>query len=248
MKLSIEPIPGEDGWSQPVYFFDDRIDLHAFYAGQTGMISYAFTYFNAGHSQEAELWLGTQEAIKVFLNGEQVYSFNSIATYGDSDRGGNVGFVHIKEGRNTLLVKTMNNFGDYSFALNICEVESDPLYFGNRVSGLKFYVDESGTGTKLTGISDAQMTRGTSLKCYPNPAERDNHISFELQKPEQTSIEILDISGRVIKSFGKEERSAGVHKLTWNLDSNQGGRVSSGTYLCILHAGGERQTVKLIVR
>ena len=51
-EASIEPIPGEDGWSQPVYFFDDRIDLHAYYAGQTGIVSYAFTYFNAEKAQE----------------------------------------------------------------------------------------------------------------------------------------------------------------------------------------------------
>ncbi len=244
----IEPIPGEDGWSQPVFFFDDRIDLHSFYAKWTKTVSYAFTYFNAEQAQEAELWLGTQEAIKVYLNGEEVYTFNSITVYGDKDRGDSKGIVDIKEGRNTLLVKTQNTYGDYSFALNICEVESDPLYFGNRVAGLKFYIDNSGTGAKLTGISDAEMSQDNSLRCYPNPAARHANISFELQESVQTSIEIIDLSGRVIKSFGKEERSAGIHKLTWNLESNKGGRVRSGTYLCILHAGGERQTVKLIVR
>ena len=244
----IEPIPGEDGWSEPVYFFDDRIDLISFYAGETSMVSYAFTYFTAEQSQEAELWLGTQEALKVWINGEEVYSFNSFSAYGDSDRGENKGIVDIKEGRNTLLVKTLNTFGDYSFALNICEVESDPLYAGNRVSGLKFYIDESGTGPKLTGISDTEMMQDGSFKCYPNPATRVANISFELKESVQTSIEIVDLGGRVIKSFGNEERSAGIHEITWNLESNYGGRVRSGTYLCILHAGDDHRTVKLIVR
>jgi len=142
----------------------------------------------------------------------------------------------------------LNSFGDYSFALNICEVESDPLYFGNRVAGLKFYMDESGTGTELTGISDAEMKQGASLRSYPNPATRFANISFDLQEPAQTSIEIIDISGRMIKSFGNEERGAGFHELKWNLESKDGGRVRSGTYLCILNAGDDRQTTKLIVR
>jgi len=244
----VEPIPGEDGWSEPVFFFDDRIDLHSFYAGKTEMVSYAFTYFNAERAEQAELWLGTQEALKVWLNGEEVYSFGAFTPYGDSDRGSKKGTIDLKEGRNTLLVKSMNSFGDYSFALNICEVESDPLYFGNRISGLKFYIDESGTGTKLTGILETIMDQGASLRCYPNPATRVANISFELRESVPTSIEIIDLSGRVIKSFGNEERSAGAHELTWNLESDQGGRVRSGTYLCILQAGDERQTTKLIVR
>jgi len=244
----IEPIPGEDGWSLPVYFFDDRIDLLSYYAGQSEIVSYAFTYFKARQSQEAELWLGTEEAIKVYLNGEQVYDFSLFSPYGDEDRGSKKGVINIKEGRNTLLVKSMNNFGDYSFALNICEVESDPLYFGNRVAGLKFYMDESGTGTELTGISDAEIKQGAALRSYPNPATRIVNISFELLESAQTSIEIIDVSGRVIKSFGNEERGAGFHELKWNLESNQGGRVRSGTYLCVLNAGDDRQTTKLIVR
>jgi len=247
-EANIEPIPGEGGWSEPVYFFDERIDLLSFYGGQKGMLAYAFTYFNAEKAQEAELWLGTQEAIKVFLNGEQVYTFNSFAAYGDSDRGNSKGIINIKEGRNTLLVKAENSFGDYSFALNICEVESDPLYFGNRVAGLKFYIDESGTGTELTGIKDIEKSMNASLRCYPNPAVRVANISFELKESVQTSIEIVDLGGRVIKSFGTEERSAGIHEIKWSLESNYGGRVRSGTYLCILQAGDERQTVKLIVR
>lgn len=247
-EANIEPIPGEGGWSQPVYFFDDRIDLLSYYAGQTDLVTYAFTYFNAEQAQEAELWLGTQEALTVYLNGEQVYYFNSIASYKDSDRGDNKGIINLKEGRNTLLVKTNNNFGDYSFALNICEVESDPLYTGNRVSGLKFYIDESGTGTNLTSIQDIEMREKASLRCYPNPATRFANISFELEESVQTSIEIIDLGGRVIKSFGSEERSAGLHELTWNLESNHGGRVRSGTYFCILHAGEKRQSTKLIVR
>ncbi len=244
----IEPLPSEDGWSEPVYFFDDRIDLLSFYEGQSKVVSYAFTYFNSEQAQEAELWLGTQEALEVWINGEEVYSFNSYSAYGDSDRGNKRGIVDIKEGRNTLLVKSLNTFGDYSFALNICEVESDPLYAGNRVSGLKFYIDESGTGTKLTGISDIEMRESASLRCYPNPATRFANISFELEESVQTSVEIIDLSGRVIKSFGKEERSAGLHEIKWNLESNYGGRVRSGSYLCILKAGENQRSFKLIVR
>jgi len=175
-EASIEPLPGEGGWSQPVYFFDDRIDLLSYYAGQTGIVSYAFTYFHAEKAQEAELWLGSHEGIQVYLNGDEIYLSNSINVYGDSDRGNSKGIVNVLEGRNTLLVKTVNNFGDYSFALNICEVESDPYYFGNRVAGLKFYIDASGSQTiidtiyyELWDISNLENIGGHSVTTFGDP-------------------------------------------------------------------------------
>ncbi len=246
-EATIEPIPGEGGWSLPVFFFDDRIDLHSYYVGQTGMISYAFTYFHAEEAQQAELWVGMQEGIEVFLNGEEVFSFTSVTSYGDSDRGSNKGIINVLEGRNTLLVKTLNNYGDYSFALNLCEIESDPYYFGNRVDGLKFYVDASGTGTVISGLQDNEISQTASIECYPIPASDHTTIRFHLQESQQTIVQIYDLSGRVIKSFGREFRSSGTHELTWDLNSNLGSRVRSGTYLCTLQAGEQFQSIRLVV-
>ena len=135
--------PGKNGWSQPVYFFDDRIDLLSYYQGEKNMVSYAYTNFSAQKNQQAELWLGTQEAISVYVNGELAYSSTSNNDYGDDDLGQKVQIIPIKEGKNTLLVKSLNKYGDYSFALNICEVEDKPDYAGNRVEGLKFYQGNS---------------------------------------------------------------------------------------------------------
>ena len=246
-EASIEPIPGEDEWSQPVYFFDDRIDLLSYYQGQAG-ITYAFSYFNAEKTQEAELWLGTHEGIQVFLNGELVYQSNTVNAFGDSDRLTARPLVHIIEGRNTLLVKTVNNFGDYSFTLNICELENDPYYFGNRVSGLKFYIDNSGTGSTITGLLEKRTShQTTSLESYPNPAKDYVNIRFELGKSQQCTVQIYDLNGRIIKSFGREFRSPGIHELTWNLENNLGSRVSSGTYLCTLKAGNQSWSIKLFL-
>lgn len=246
-EASIEPLPGEAGWSQPVYFFDDRIDLYSFYQGHTG-ITYAYTYFHAEKAQEADLWLGTHEGIQVYLNGEQVHYSTTVNSFGDSDRLTSRDIVNIREGRNTLLVKTINNFGDYSFTLNICEIENDPYYFGNRVDGLKFYLDNSGTGSIISSSPDNEMHKTASLEGYPNPASDYTTLRFHLHKSRQTSIQIYDLSGRVVKSFGKEFRSSGTHELTWYLDNNSGARVSEGTYLCTLRSGKQSQSFKLVVK
>lgn len=246
-EANIEPLPGEMGWSQSVYFFDDRIDLYSYYQGHTG-ITYAFTYFRAEQAQEAELWLGTHEGIQVYLNGELVRNSTTMYSFNDGDRFNSTDKVQILEGRNTLLVKTINKFGDYSFTLNICEVEDDPYYDGNRVAGLKFYIDNSGTGSIISGIPENEFSQPSSLECYPNPASDHATFHFDLEKSRQTSLQIYDLSGRIVKSFGREFRTAGTHELTWYLDNNSGTKVSEGTYVCKLQTGRFSTSIKLLVK
>ncbi len=247
-EANIEPLPGKTGWSQPVYFFDDRIDLMSWYSGAANVVTYAFTYFDAQKDQEAELWLGTHEAMWVYVNGEKVYSFSSTRSYGDGDRGEYTNKINIKEGRNTLLVKTLNKYGDFTFALNICEVERDPLYYGNRVDGLKFYIDELGSGSELnTGNSIQEFSNSFSPGSYPNPASDHSTISFELSRSRNLKVDIYDLNGRMVKSLCNEKLSAGSHELVWNLNSEQGVRVSKGVYVCRIVSGMQSSSLKLIV-
>ncbi len=246
-EANIEPLPGQNDWSEPVYFFDDRIDLLSYYEGATNMVSYAFTYFNAVKDQEAELWLGFHEAIRVYLNGKKVYAFSGTTSYGDSDLGDYQTKVNLREGRNTLLVKTLNKFGDYTFALNLCELESDPLYFGNRVEGLKFFVDDLGSGTELYNLALPEYKMEIQADCYPNPAREFTNLRFDLARPGFTGLEIFDINGRKIKTLCNEKLPAGAHEFRWNLDSDTGIPVASGTYLCRIVSGRKSSSLKLIV-
>lgn len=237
------PQSGENGWSEPIFFFDDRIDLLNYYSGKTNMVSYAFTDFDAPKDQEAELWLGTHEAIYVYINGVLEYSFTSTSSYGDDDRGVSKKIINIKKGRNTLLVKTLNKFGDYSFALNICEVESDPLYAGNRVEALKFYIDQN-VANKL---DDTKQESLPTLTCYPNPIVGSATIGFQVLKDEIGSVNIYDMSGKLVRSFAQEMFLQGNHQVTWDLTNNVGSRVQNGFYLCKLELGHQTRSLKLLV-
>jgi len=137
------PEAGKEGWSQPVYFFDDQIDLYSYYNGSTDIVTYAFTHFYSPDFITAEFWIGKQEAMYVYVNGELAYSFTSINSYEENEYGEKVGTINLKQGENTLLVKTLNTYGSYTFALNICEEEDDENYYGNRIPGLKFYISSN---------------------------------------------------------------------------------------------------------
>ena len=132
---SFAPKPGRDGWSDAVYFSDDKIDLRLYFNRAVNCVAYAYAEFTAPRTQEAELWVGSDESLDVWINGEEVYQFNGARWHklpNDKTK------VRISTGRNTLLVKAYQTSGRYDFSVNICEVESDERYSGNRIAGLRF--------------------------------------------------------------------------------------------------------------
>jgi hypothetical protein len=80
MSPGVRPQPGEDGWSSPVYFHDDKIDLDRYYNDPTHSAVWAYAEFHAPRDEPAELWLGSDEGLTVWLDGEQVSTYDVAAT------------------------------------------------------------------------------------------------------------------------------------------------------------------------
>ncbi len=81
----------------------------------------------------------------------------------------------------------------------------------------------------------ASLPRQTALeKMYPNPFNSAVQISVQLAE-DDGEIEILDLSGRVMKSFALS--GAGFHKIVWNAKSQSGATMPSGMYFVRLKGG-----------
>jgi len=152
------PRPGQNGWSQPVYFHDDKIDLDKYYDDPFDCLVYGYAEFQAEKEQEAELWVGSDEGLRVWINGAKVYDHEGRRRHRlPNDRP----MIPIREGSNTVLVRASQTRGRFDFSLNICAPETDPRYDGNRVWGLKFTVPASPTPedavlTELAADSEEQ--------------------------------------------------------------------------------------------
>ncbi len=148
---AIKPAPDQDGWSKPVYFHDDRIDLDTYYGDPVNCVIYAYTEFTAPKSQTAELWVGSGEDVKVWINNAEDYAYKGVRRHRlPNDRKK----IQIEEGRNTLLVQAKQTRGGFDFSVNICEPEPDKRYDGNRVFGLKFAVPETQMETASVGVEE----------------------------------------------------------------------------------------------
>lgn len=243
-------VPNENNvkdWSQPVYFFDDRIDLYSYYKGQENIVTYAFTFFESPAEKQAELWLGRHEAMYVYINGELVYSGTSTRSYSDGDLGEKAETINIKPGQNSLLVKTLNTFGDYTFALNICDIQTSTNHSGNRVEGLKFYIDEHTSGEEPLGIENKAFENNNDLRLsnYPNPLITSTTINFKIPKTAKTTVEIFNINGKLVQTLINSYISAGLHEVNWSIENSS---IPSGMYLCVLKSGIYSKSIKIKVQ
>ena len=130
-------LPGRNGWSVPVYFYDDKIDLAKYFRRPKDCVVYAFANFEVPRGGRAELWVGSDEGLVVWMDGRKVYEFHGRRRHHlPNDRVP----IELEEGVHSLLVRAEQSYGRFSFSVNICEPEHDPRYAGNRVRGLKFFV------------------------------------------------------------------------------------------------------------
>jgi len=80
---------------------------------------------------------------------------------------------------------------------------------------------------------------------YPNPFNPMTKISFSLPAEAYTSVEVLDVRGRVVKSLFAGTMGEGQQSMNWDGTDNNGNTVAAGLYLARLRTEGYQATVKM---
>jgi hypothetical protein len=76
----------------------------------------------------------------------------------------------------------------------------------------------------------------------PNPFSNSTTILFTLSQPQNVSILIYDINGRLIKTLANALFEAGAHQLLWNAKDSKQGEVASGIYFLKMQAANHSET------
>jgi len=77
---------------------------------------------------------------------------------------------------------------------------------------------------------------------YPNPFNPVTHIEFSLPEPAQITLNIYDITGRMVEQIINQHTPAGYHTVTWDASP-----YSSGVYIARLKAGSFAKTQKMVL-
>lgn len=252
-ERTLRPVPGLDGWSEPMYFFDDRIDLKSYYGvdSRERTVAYAFTCFEAPQDQVAELWVGSDEELDVYLNGQLAYRYAGRLRIFDADElVKDRHEIGIRQGENTLMVKVYQYLSNFDFTLNICEPNADPAYDGNRVFGLEFHMPAE-TTTTIAEPDAATVPEEPSLEPnYPNPFNARTVIPYRVPPASgglPVDLAVFDMAGQRVRTLVNRSMYPGHHLTSWDGRDADGGPVASGAYLCALRSGAQVHTRKLLL-
>jgi len=104
---------------------------------------------------------------------------------------------------------------------------------------------------RLLFVSEPIETPAARLALYqnrPNPFNPSTTISFSLPSELVVSLEVYDVSGRLVaRPIGAEKLGPGLHSVMWNGTDTRGAGVSSGIYVYRLAAGKMVLSKKMVI-
>ena len=86
-----------------------------------------------------------------------------------------------------------------------------------------------------------------SIENYPNPFNSQTMITYDLPRNESVNLKIYDILGKEVITLIKEHKPAGIHRIIWNGQNNEGGDVTSGIYFICLNTERMLQVKKVVL-
>jgi flagellar hook assembly protein FlgD len=83
---------------------------------------------------------------------------------------------------------------------------------------------------------------------FPNPFNAQTAIQFCLPRPAIVSLDIYNISGKLVKTLlGENVCQAGSHYVKWDGKNDAGFDVSSGTFFCQMMTNGFFKMKKILL-
>lgn len=93
------------------------------------------------------------------------------------------------------------------------------------------------------GINDVEEVDGVGLgQSFPNPTSDITTIPYDLKESANVTLEVVDLSGKVILSLVEGRRPAGAHQIQIDMEE-----LSAGTYFYTLIADDVKLTKRMMV-
>ena len=81
----------------------------------------------------------------------------------------------------------------------------------------------------------------------PNPLGDQTDISFALPKASTVTLRVFTLTGQLVRSLAEGQRSAGIHRASWDGRDLLGNKVPSGVYFYRLETPSYSSTKKMVV-
>jgi hypothetical protein len=102
---------------------------------------------------------------------------------------------------------------------------------------------------EITGVGAAELppVGELALANHPNPFNPSTTISYNLPRAGQTTIQVFDVKGHLVKTLVEGALPAGTGSVEWMGVDNAGARVASGVYFCAVKSDGGKLVNKMLM-
>jgi len=103
--------------------------------------------------------------------------------------------------------------------------------------------------SEQTGINAPGVPINTFslLQNYPNPFNPNTTIVFWLPRTAQVTLQVFDLSGRLVRSLVRDNLPPGEQKMVWDGKDDKGHPVSSGMYWYQLQTNNNVEAKKMLL-
>ena len=116
------------------------------------------------------------------------------------------------------------------------------MFLRVQASNGEWSLFEARTFDSTVGVDDLNAGDLASLQNYPNPFDNNTQIEIYLTRAEEVTIEVLDVSGKVVRLIPLKVLNSGTHKIM--LDASD---LAEGTYCCRLITPTFSKTRQMVV-
>jgi hypothetical protein len=128
-----------------------------------------------------------------------------------------------------------NASGAINFQLHLNATNND-----NSTSGDIIYASSTTITAKSTGVKE--IITSDKLSVYPNPAQNNFYVDFELVSESNVNISLFGADGKLIKQLTAQKMNGGKHSLVFNPE------VKPGLYLVNIVANNQTISKRLIIQ
>jgi hypothetical protein len=107
------------------------VDFEKIFRRTENVLAYAYTELEAAEAMDVLLKIGSDDGVKVFLNGEVIHSKPVIRAFGQDE---DVVNARLAQGKNKLLLKVTQGGGEWCFAARLTQRDGQPIDL-NKLAG-----------------------------------------------------------------------------------------------------------------
>lgn len=237
-EQSAAPSPGDTSGGRVWFTYsspEDLIDLKALFSWPYYCFAYAFLYIHSPVEQPAKLWIGSDDGIRVWWNGELMRSHHIHRAY---DKDQEVVFLTLNEGWNRLLLKIEQVSYTWGFYARLCDLENQ------EIADLSYSLNLSVVEKQTEEVPLAFQL----LPNYPNPFNIGTMISYHLTGPSQrTVLSIYNLWGQEVRTLVDAFQGEGEYRVYWDGRDDKGCPLPSGVYFSRLKSGRLTHLRKMVL-